>query len=161
MAVAEFPMWVTKRYPALGNKTGFVMVPRGQRAPLIADGGAQDTFSGLSFITPAPPITDIAFHQYPLDTDAVVGELAGLLTVDGGTEPFEFGLTGTDAGYFTATADEVRTAVAPLAARVYSMFITASDAAGRRYVDPMTVTVTAVAPPAVARTAPAPKAGKK
>lgn len=165
MATAEHAMWVTKRYASLRNETGFVKVPAALRASLIADGGAADVFDFRAFPddTPlGPPITDIAFAEGAVQTDAVIGDVAGTLTVDGGTPPITYGLTGTDAETFTVVGNEVRVAVVPLQARVYSMFVTASDTGGRRFVDPLTVTVTAAAPPpAVASAAPASKASKK
>ena len=151
---AEHPMWVVKRTPLLRNKQGFVMVPDAIRESLVANGTAMDTFDFRAFPenTPlGPAITDIAFAPVPVATDAPVGTQAGALTVDGGTAPFTFGLTGTDAENFAIAGANVKTAVSPLREGVHSMFVTASDSGGRSFVDPLTVTVTAPAPPLAAR----------
>lgn len=147
-APVEFPMWVFKRYASLENRQGFVMVPAALRDSIVADGGASDTFDFRSFpdSTPlGPPITDIAFAPVVVATTAPVGTVAGTLTVDGGTAPFSFGLTGPDAENFAVNGAQVRTAITPLEERVHSMYVTASDSAGRRFIDPLTVTVTAPA----------------
>jgi hypothetical protein len=156
MATVEHAMWVTKRYPALRNEMGFVMVPAALRATLVADGGAQDVFDFRAFpdSTPlGPAITDIAFAPVPVATDAAVGTVAGTLTVDGGTAPFVFALTGPDAENFSISAAQVKTAVTPLREGVHEMYVTASDAGGRRFIDPLTVTVTAAPPLAARKTA--------
>lgn len=146
MAVAEHSMWVTKRYAALGNLTGFVMVPAALRDSIIADGGAMDTFDFRAFpdSTPlGPPITDIAFAPVTVEADAAIGTTAGTLTVDGGTAPIAYGLTGPDSENFAIDGATVKTAVTPLREGVHEMFVTASDAGGRRFIDPLTVTVSA------------------
>lgn len=149
MATAEHAMWVTKRYPALGNKTGFVMVPDAQREALVLDGGAQDTFSGLSFVSPAPPITAVTFTPAALATDAAVGATAGTLAATGGTSPYEYQLLVNPGSAYVIDGATVKTAVTPLPAGAVQIGGNARDAAGRNKPWNGTVTVTTPAPPAV------------
>lgn len=147
MPTVEHSMWVTKRKPALRNQLGFVKVPAALRAGYIADGTAQDVFDAGAAMdnTPlGPAITDIAFAPVPVAVDSPVGTTAGTLTVDGGTAPFTFGLTGADAANFTVQGATVKTAVTPLREGTHSMYVTASDSGGRSFVDPLTVDVSAV-----------------
>jgi hypothetical protein len=156
MATAEHPMWVTKRYAALRNQQGFVMVPDALRAALIADGGAMDTFNHTSFKDNSPlgpAITALNFTPAAVAVDSPVGTTAGTLAAVGGTAPFTYFLPGDDAGNFAVDGATVKTAVTPLTEGAHALRATVADSGGRQMVSPaLTVTVTAAAPP-LARTA--------
>lgn len=147
MATAEHAMWVTKRYPALGNLTGFVKVPADMRAALIADNGAQDTFDYRSAINPAPAITALTFTPAAVTTASPVGTVAGTLAASGGTSPFTYALINTDGGNFQIDGASVKTAVTPLTEGAHNIVARAIDAAGRQKLVAGTVTVTAPAAP--------------
>lgn len=151
MATAEHAMWVTKRYPALGNRTGFVMVPDASRAAMIADGGAQDTFSGLSFINSAPAIASVTFTPAAVTTASPVGTTAGTFAATGGTAPFEFRLYVNPGAAFAIEGNTLKTAITPLTEGAIQIGANCTDAAGRRKPVQGTVTVTAPAAPQAAR----------
>lgn len=147
MATVEHSMWVTKRYPALNNQVGFVMVPTDMRDALIADGGAQDTFDYRSEINPAPPITALTFAPAAVVTTAPVGTNAGTLSAAGGTAPYVFTLPGNDGGNFAVSGTAVQTAKTPLTEGAHALTALVTDSLGRRKVQNITVTVTAPAAP--------------
>lgn len=149
MATAEHAMWVTKRYPALGNQTGFVMVPDAQREALILDGGAQDTFSGLSFVNPAPPIATVTFTPAVLASDAAVGATAGTFAATGGTAPFTYSLLVNPNDAFVIDGSTLKTAITPLPVGPQEIGALARDASGRQKPVEGTVTVSTPAPPVV------------
>lgn len=148
MSTVEHSMWVTKRYPALGNQVGFVMVPADMREALIADGGAQDTFDFRSEINPAPPLTSATFTPAAVTTASPVGTVAGTFAAAGGTPPFSYTLVANPGAAFVIEGDQLKTAVTPLTEGAIQIGAIASDDAGRR--KPISGTVTVTAPAAVA-----------
>lgn len=146
MAAAEHAMWVTKRYPILNNRVGFVMVPDASRDALVLDGGAQDTFSGMSFINPAPAIATATFTPAAIASDAAVGSTAGSFAATGGTPPFTYEFISSPSGAFIIDGSTLKTTITPLPEGAIAFTARAKDAAGR--IKPINGTVTVTAPAA-------------